>query len=57
MALVVPMPGTDLDRVSLTAFCRGKLSAFKVPRKIQVVKELPHTLTGKVLKRALRPEA
>ena len=57
MAFVVPMPGTDLDRASLTAFCREKLSAFKVPKKIQVVKEMPHTLTGKVLKRELRPEA
>jgi len=27
-----------------------------LPKKINVVKELPHTLTGKVLKRALRPE-
>lgn len=57
VAFVVPVPGADLDHVTLMSFCREKLSGFKVPKKIQVVKELPHTLTGKVLKRALRPEA
>jgi fatty-acyl-CoA synthase len=33
--------------------CKSELASFKVPRKIKVVKELPRTSTGKVLKREL----
>lgn len=56
VAFVVAMPGAEVDQVALFAHCRERLSGFKVPKKIHVVKELPHTLTGKVLKRALRAE-
>src|SRR5439155_26096831 len=33
--------------------CEAQLSSFKVPRRIEKVKELPRTSTGKVLKRDL----
>jgi acyl-CoA synthetase (AMP-forming)/AMP-acid ligase II len=33
--------------------CRDKLASFKVPRRIEIVDELPRTSTGKVLKREL----
>lgn len=33
--------------------CRSELASFKVPRKITILKELPRTSTGKVLKREL----
>ncbi|MEA2447261.1 MAG: fatty-acyl-CoA synthase [Actinomycetota bacterium] len=33
--------------------CKSELASFKVPRKVKVVKELPRTSTGKVLKREL----
>jgi long-chain acyl-CoA synthetase len=56
VAFVVPMQGAEIEQVMLFAHCRERLSPFKLPKKINVVKELPHTLTGKVLKRALRPE-
>jgi fatty-acyl-CoA synthase len=33
--------------------CKSELASFKVPKKVKVVKELPRTSTGKVLKREL----
>jgi long-chain acyl-CoA synthetase len=56
VAFVVPVPGAEVNQLTLFAHCKERLAAFKVPKKIHVVKELPHTLTGKVLKRALRSE-
>lgn len=37
-------------------WCRGKLSAIKMPRSIDFRRELPRTDTGKLLKRLLRDE-
>jgi acyl-coenzyme A synthetase/AMP-(fatty) acid ligase len=37
----------------LLAHCRTRLTAFKVPREIQIVAELPRNASGKVDKRAL----
>jgi acyl-CoA synthetase (AMP-forming)/AMP-acid ligase II len=37
----------------LLAHCRTRLSAFKVPREIYIVAELPRNLSGKIDKRAL----
>ena len=37
----------------LLAYCRTQLTAFKVPREIHIVAELPRTLSGKIDKRAL----
>ncbi|MEA2498953.1 MAG: hypothetical protein QOH26_1358 [Actinomycetota bacterium] len=33
--------------------CKSELASFKVPKKVKVVKDLPRTSTGKVLKREL----
>jgi fatty-acyl-CoA synthase len=43
----------------LQTFCRQQMASYKVPRHIQFrnSSELPHTETGKVLKRALREQA
>jgi fatty-acyl-CoA synthase len=35
------------------AACKKELASYKVPRRIEVVDELPRTSTGKVLKREL----
>jgi long-chain acyl-CoA synthetase len=35
-------------------FCKEKLAAYKYPRQIEFVKEVPKTATGKFLRRALR---
>jgi long-chain acyl-CoA synthetase len=40
----------------LQQFCRERMAAYKYPRTIEIVQELPKTLTGKVLRRRLREE-
>ena len=54
VAFVVPRRGADIDVDALVAHCRDHLAAFKVPRSIEVVDELPQTHIGKVNKAALR---
>ncbi len=39
----------------LTAFCRGKLTGYKVPKNFVFRSELPKTNVGKILRRELRP--
>ncbi|HWC31754.1 MAG TPA: AMP-binding protein [Actinomycetota bacterium] len=48
-AYVVGTASEDLIRET----CRRDLASFKVPRRIEVLDELPRTATGKVLKREL----
>jgi long-chain acyl-CoA synthetase len=40
----------------LIAFCRERLAAYKYPRAVELVAEVPKTATGKFLRRALRTE-
>lgn len=39
---------------NLQEFCRGKLANFKIPKKIEIIDELPRNATGKILKNVLR---
>jgi len=55
MASVVLKPGMALTEADLIEHCRGKLSAYKIPRRVEFVEtELPKNGTGKILKRVLR---
>jgi acyl-coenzyme A synthetase/AMP-(fatty) acid ligase len=38
----------------LLAFCRTRLAAFKAPRSVRFIEELPRSPSGKLVKRALR---
>jgi long-chain acyl-CoA synthetase len=38
----------------LRAFCREKMAPYKVPSMVEFRADLPKTLVGKVLRRALR---
>ena len=42
------------DEAAMIAACREKLAAFKTPKRIVFVDELPHNAMGKVQKNALR---
>jgi len=42
------------DGAGLIAFCKERLAAYKYPRDVEIVDELPKTVTGKVLRRELR---
>jgi fatty-acyl-CoA synthase len=59
VAVAVVVPGPDgFDDVALLEACREKLASYKCPRAVLVHHEpLPRTLSGKVLKRELRPWA
>jgi long-chain acyl-CoA synthetase len=54
VAFVVLKEGQQATPEQLKEACRGQgLASFKIPRDIHFVKELPHSPTGKVLKRVL----
>jgi long-chain acyl-CoA synthetase len=53
-AWVVPGEGRSLDPEEISEFLQTRLARFKQPKEIRVVEELPHHVTGKVLRRALR---
>ncbi len=38
----------------LMAHCRQKLAAYKYPRQLEILSEIPKTVTGKILRRELR---
>jgi long-chain acyl-CoA synthetase len=57
-AAVVLKEGQDADRDELQSYVKGELAAYKYPRKIWFVDELPKTATGKIVKREIEiPEA
>ena len=53
-AWVVLRAGHSASEDELRAFCREKLAPYKVPSKIEFRNDLPKTMVGKVLRRALR---
>jgi long-chain acyl-CoA synthetase len=57
MAYVSLKPGRHLDVAELVVFCRERLAAYKLPRRIEILDELPATVTGKLLRRELRERA
>ena len=55
-AYIVVKDGAKISTAELAKFCREKLASYKVPRVFEFREELPKTLVGKVLRRALREE-
>lgn len=53
-AFVSLRAGQTADPEELIAFCRERLAAYKCPRAVEVLPEIPKTATGKVLRRELR---
>ncbi|MBB6253275.1 class I adenylate-forming enzyme family protein [Nitrospirillum iridis] len=53
-AFVVPMDDKAPDADELLAHCRLHLAAYKVPRRVSFVDDLPKTGTGKIMRGALR---
>jgi long-chain acyl-CoA synthetase len=56
-AFVSLRPGTTADPDELVAFCRERMAAYKYPRQVEFVDELPKTASGKILRRELRDRA
>jgi long-chain acyl-CoA synthetase len=56
-AFVVLRANVDtLDEKALRLYCKENLAAYKVPKFVEIRKELPKTNVGKVLRRALREQ-
>jgi long-chain acyl-CoA synthetase len=53
-AYVVLKPGAEADAEGILALCREQLAAYKAPRAIKFVADLPKTSTGKIMRRELR---
>lgn len=55
-AYVVLKPGEAAKASEIRTFCREHLAPYKVPRAVHFRDELPKSIAGKVLRRALREE-
>jgi long-chain acyl-CoA synthetase len=49
--------GADATEQELIAHCRERIAAYKYPRRVVILEELPKTTTGKILRRELREQA
>ncbi|HEX9042875.1 MAG TPA: AMP-binding protein [Trebonia sp.] len=56
-AYVSLRPGASATPDELIAFSRAELAAYKYPRRVEVLADLPKTPTGKLLRRELRERA
>ena len=52
-AFIVLKPGEKMDNDEINKFMRENLTAYKVPKEYEFVDDLPKTMVGKVLRRAL----
>jgi long-chain acyl-CoA synthetase len=53
-AIVVPEPGCGVDGEELKRFARERLSAYKVPRSVEIRAQLPLSPSGKILRSELQ---
>jgi long-chain acyl-CoA synthetase len=53
-AFVSLKPGATVTVDDLIAHCKQRMAAYKYPRSVVLVDELPKTVTGKILRRELR---
>ncbi|MFG3551256.1 class I adenylate-forming enzyme family protein [Streptomyces sp. NPDC047725] len=47
-------PGAAADPDELAAYCEERLAAYKYPRQVEILPDLPKTASGKILRRELR---
>ncbi|MDR1513363.1 MAG: AMP-binding protein [Propionibacteriaceae bacterium] len=55
-AVVVAKPGVTVDSDQVRAFCRERLTGYKVPRRVVTVDSLPKSMLGKALRRRVRDD-
>jgi long-chain acyl-CoA synthetase len=56
VAVVVRRDGGEVSAEDVIAYCRERLAAYKYPREVRFMTELPKGPSGKILKAALREE-
>lgn len=52
-AFIAPRPGVLLNVEDVVAYCKDRMAAYKYPREVRFLDELPKGPTGKVIKTAL----
>jgi len=53
-ACVVCKPGVEIDEGEVIAYTRERIAAFKAPKSVDVIPEMPRNPSGKILRRQLR---
>ena len=53
-AFVSLVPGASVSPEEIIEFCKGRMSAYKYPRAVEILPELPKNASGKLLRRQLR---
>ena len=53
-AFIVPKQGETLTEKEIIAYCKKNLAAYKVPKQIEFMEELPKSAVGKILRRKLK---
>ena len=53
-ACCVPKPGQTIDEGDVIAWARERIAAFKAPKSVDVIPEMPRNASGKILRRELR---
>jgi long-chain acyl-CoA synthetase len=56
-AFVSLREGQSTSEEELIAFCKERMAAYKYPRQVEIIDEVPKTATGKILRRELRDQA
>lgn len=57
MAWIVPRPGMNPTAEDIIAYCKGRISSYKIPRFVKFVDGYPMTVTGKIQKFRMREMA
>jgi fatty-acyl-CoA synthase len=54
LAFLQLRPGESVTTEEIVDFCRDRLAGYKIPRRIEVIDQIPRNASGKVLKKDLR---
>ncbi|MBT8388791.1 MAG: fatty acid--CoA ligase, partial [Altererythrobacter sp.] len=53
-ACIVCKPGQSVEEGGIIAYARERVAAFKAPKSVDVIPEMPRNPSGKILRRQLR---
>ena len=53
-AVISLKPGANTTPHDIIEFCKTRMAAYKIPRTVEIIPDLPKTVTGKILRRELR---
>jgi long-chain acyl-CoA synthetase len=53
-AFIVKKPGESLSEGDVISYCKERLAAYKVPKQVEFMEDLPKSVIGKILRRKLK---